>query len=224
MENIISIRDIKKTYCKNGREITALGGIDLDVKKGEFLGIMGASGSGKSTLMNIMGCLDTQSQGVCTVLGKDTSKLTRRELSLLRSNYLSYIFQSFNLISSLSALENTALPLMYKGVSKSKRENAAKKALDDVGLIERIHHLPSEMSGGQQQRTAVARTLACDSEIIFADEPTGNLDAKSSDCVMDMLRRMNRNGKTVILITHDTKVASYADRIVKVEKGRLSEN
>lgn len=224
MENIISIRNITKSYYKNGQKISALGGIDLDIKKGEFLGIMGASGSGKSTLMNIIGCLDTQSQGVCTVLGKDTLKLSRRDLSHLRSNYLSYIFQSFNLISSLTALENTALPLMYKGISKSKRENAAKKALEDVGLIERIHHLPSEMSGGQQQRTAVARTLACDSEIIFADEPTGNLDAKSSNCVIEMLRRMNKNGKTVILITHDIKVASYADRIVRVENGRLSEN
>lgn len=221
MENIISVRNIKKTYLKNNREIFALGGIDLDIKRGEFLSIMGASGSGKSTLMNILGCLDTQSEGKCTIFGKDTSTLSKNELSQLRSLELSYIFQSYNLISSLSALENTALPLMYRRIPKAKRERIAKKALEDVGLIERIHHLPSEMSGGQQQRTAVARTLACNPEIIFADEPTGNLDAESSSCVINMLRRMNDAGKTIILITHDTKVALYADRIIRVENGLI---
>ncbi|MBQ7132472.1 MAG: ABC transporter ATP-binding protein [Oscillospiraceae bacterium] len=221
MENIISVRNIKKTYHKNSREIFALSGIDLDIKRGEFLSIMGASGSGKSTLMNIIGCLDTQTEGTCTIFGKDTSTLSKQELSQLRSLELSYIFQSYNLISSLSALENTALPLMYRRIPKAKREKIAKKALEDVGLIERIHHLPSEMSGGQQQRTAVARTLACNPEIIFADEPTGNLDSESSSCVINMLRRMNDNGKTIILITHDPKVALYADRIIRVENGMI---
>ncbi len=221
MEYIISIKNLYKTYTKNNIAICALNRINLCIRQGEFISIMGASGSGKSTLMNIIGCLDAPTDGECEIFGKSTSRMSKKEISQLQSNNISYIFQSFNLISSLNALENTALPLMYRKYSRQSREKIAKAALESVGLSDRIYHLPCEMSGGQQQRTAVARALASNPDIILADEPTGNLDSKSSNAVMQTLRKMNDNGKTIILITHDANVALYADRIIKIDNGML---
>ncbi len=220
---IINICNLKKIYRKQNNTVYALNGINLNVNSGEFLSIMGASGSGKSTLMNILGCLDVQTSGKYRVFGKDTAELSKREISDLRSRNIGFIFQNFNLIPSLNALENVTLPLMYRKMPKYERECIAKRALTAVGLEDRIYHYPSEMSGGQQQRTAVARAIASNPDIILADEPTGNLDATSSKSVMHILRKMNNDGKTVILITHDPKVALFADKIIKIDRGVIAE-
>lgn len=219
---IINICNLKKIYRKQNRTVYALNGINLNVNSGEFLSIMGASGSGKSTLMNILGCLDVQTSGEYSIFGKNTADLSKKEISDLRSRNIGFIFQNFNLIPSLNALENVCLPLMYRKMPKYERECIAKRALIAVGLEDRLYHYPSEMSGGQQQRTAVARAIASNPDIILADEPTGNLDATSSKSVMHILRKMNNDGKTVILITHDPKVALFADKIIKIDRGVIA--
>ena len=204
-----------------GQEVRALEGVSLDVEQGEFAAIVGASGSGKTTLMNIIGCLDTPTCGEYSLDGTDVSSLSQRELSRVRSEKISFVFQGFNLIPTLTAMENVELPLIYRGVEAAQRRRLSEQALRSVGLEARADHLPAELSGGQQQRVAIARALAADAPIILADEPCGNLDSKAGGLVMDMLHELHRAGKTVVLITHDDKAAMTADRRIRISDGRV---
>ena len=196
-------------------------GVSLDIFSGEYVAVTGVSGSGKSTLMNILGCLDTPSSGRYLLDGNDVSELPDRELSRIRSRKIGFVFQSFNLIPSLTALENVELPLMYRGVAQYERRRLAQQALDAVGMTSRAAHRPCEMSGGQQQRTAIARAIAADPSVILADEPCGNLDSRNSHEVMDILSQLNRSGKTIVIITHDEQAAKRAQRLVRIADGRI---
>lgn len=210
-----------KRYNIGGTEVRALDGVSLDIMSGEYVTITGVSGSGKSTLMNILGCLDTPSSGSYMLDGSNVSELSDKELSRIRSRKIGFIFQSFNLIPSLTALENAELPLMYRGVPRSERRAAAREALAAVGMESRAGHRPSELSGGQQQRAAIARAIAADPSIILADEPCGNLDSRNSREVMDILSALNRRGKTIVMITHDEQAARRAQRLVRIADGRI---
>jgi len=223
MSHLIEVSNIRKIYNEGlESEVRALDGISLCIDKGEFVSILGSSGSGKSTLMNILGCLDTPTSGRYFLGGVDVSELSDRRLSAIRNREIGFIFQGFNLIHELNALENVELPLIYRGIGRSKRRALAQEALTSVSLGARMKHLPSQMSGGQQQRVAVARAIAASPPIIMADEPTGNLDSKTGQDVMDILIRINSMGHTIILITHDMKVARLARRIVRLEDGRIT--
>ncbi len=213
--------DISKRYNVGGTEVRALDGVSLDIFSGEYVAVTGVSGSGKSTLMNILGCLDTPSSGSYLLDGNDVSELHDSELSRIRSRKIGFVFQSFNLIPSLTALENVELPLMYRGVPQTERRRLAQQALESVGMTGRAMHRPCEMSGGQQQRTAIARAIAADPSVILADEPCGNLDSRNSREVMDILSQLNRSGKTVVIITHDEQAARRAQRIVRIADGRI---
>ncbi len=217
----LSARDLCKHYNIGGTEVRALDGVSLDIMSGEYVTITGVSGSGKSTLMNILGCLDTPSSGTYILDGSDVTELSDRELSRIRSRKIGFVFQSFNLIPALTAQENVELPLMYRGVSKAERREAAKRALEIVGLSDRAGHRPAEMSGGQQQRAAIARAIAADPSVILADEPCGNLDSSNSREVMDILRDLNRSGKTVVMITHDEQAAKKAQRLIRIADGKI---
>lgn len=223
MENLIVINQVTKQYQTGDCEIFALKEINLTVQKGEFLAIVGTSGSGKSTLMNILGCLDTPTKGNYFLEGIDIHSQSDEALSQIRNRKIGFIFQGFNLIQNLNAMENVELPLTYRKVKKRLRRELSTDALCQVGLSERLHHLPSEMSGGQQQRVAIARAIAARPPILLADEPTGNLDQESGREVMRILLDLNREGKTIILITHDSAVASMASRVVKMSNGMLVE-
>ncbi len=217
----MSLKNISKVYSVGNSLIRAIDNISLDIDKGEFMAIIGKSGSGKSTLMNILGCLDIPSSGTYFLNSTPVFNMDENKLSKIRNMQISFIFQSFNLIPGLSSLENVALPLMYRKMNKSKRIKRATEALEIVGLKERINHHPCELSGGQQQRVAIARAIALDTPIILADEPTGNLDSACSKDIIRVLEELNLLGKTIILITHDDKIASKASRIVKIHDGRL---
>ncbi len=223
MANLISVRDLCKVYHMGLNEVHALNGVSLDVGDGEFVAIVGRSGSGKSTLMNILGCLDTPTSGQYFLNGEDVAGLSEKRLTQIRNREIGFIFQSFNLISGQNALENVELPLLYRGVERSERRRLALDALERVGLAERIGHRPSQMSGGQQQRVAIARAIAAKPPIVLADEPTGNLDSKSGAEVMEILHDLNRAGRTVILITHDERIARGAGRIIRLQDGRIAE-
>lgn len=210
-----------KHYSVGGAEVRALDGVSLDILSGEFVTITGVSGSGKSTLMNILGCLDTPTSGTYLLDGNDVSQLDDRQLSSIRSKKIGFVFQSFNLVPTLTAQENVELPLMYRGVPKPQRRAAATEALETVGLSDRARHRPSELSGGQQQRCAIARAIAADPAIILADEPCGNLDSRNSSEVLDILGRLNRCGKTVVMITHDPQTAQRAQRLIRIADGRV---
>lgn len=221
MKNLIELRDIKKTYQMGAEEVHALDGISLSIQKGEFTAIVGRSGSGKSTLMNIIGCLDTPTSGSYRLAGEDVSQFSEKRLARVRNREIGFIFQSFNLIGSLPALENVELPLLYRGVDRAERRCLAEDALRRVGLAGRMDHLPSQMSGGQQQRVAIARAIAAEPPIILADEPTGNLDTRSGSEIMEILRGLQKSGRTVVLITHDERIARSADRTVRLSDGKL---
>lgn len=221
---LIHIENVFKIYNPGENEVRALDGIDLDITRKEFVAIIGASGSGKSTLMNMIGCLDVPTEGVYILDGMDVSDLTDDEQSDIRNQEIGFIFQGFNLIPSLTALENVELPLMYRGVSPKERETLSKKALAMVGLDNRMDHRPSEMSGGQQQRVAIARAIAQAPPIILADEPTGNLDSSSTKEIMGILRQLHEEGRTVILITHDNEIAESAKRIIRIKDGKIIED
>lgn len=219
---MIKTENLTKIYSTDGGvSVRALDGVSLEINDGEFISIVGASGSGKTTLMNIIGCLDAPTEGKYCLDGADISLLKSSELSRIRSRKISFVFQSFNLIPSLTAAENVELPLIYRKTDPITRKQTVEDALEAVGLSKRANHLPSELSGGQQQRVAIARAFALDAPLILADEPCGNLDSRSGADVMEMLHGLNRLGKTVVLITHDEKAALTADRQIRISDGRV---
>jgi putative ABC transport system ATP-binding protein len=219
---IIELKDVWKIYQMGDVQVTALDGLNLVVKKGEFLSIMGPSGSGKSTAMNMIGCLDIPSKGSIFLDGKDISKLRESDLAQIRGRKIGFIFQQFNLIPTLTALENIMLPMIFQNIPRNERLIRAKKLLKMVGLGDRMDHKPNELSGGEQQRVAIARSLSNNPEVILADEPTGNLDSKTGSTVMDFLRKLHeQEGKTIIMVTHDEDVAKNADRIEYLKDGKI---
>ena len=224
MGALIHIENMKKIYNQGENEVRALDGIDLDIEKGDLVAIVGHSGSGKSTLMNMLGCLDTPTSGKYVLDGQDVASMTDNQLADVRNKEIGFIFQGFNLISNLDAVGNVELPLVYRGVSKNERKQLAMEALKSVGLEDRMKHKPNEMSGGQQQRVAVARAVAAKPPIILADEPTGNLDTKSTQEIMEILKELHRSGRTVIIITHDEEIASQAHRVIRILDGRIEED
>ena len=224
MGALIHIENMKKIYNPDENEVRALDGIDLDIEKGDLVAIVGHSGSGKSTLMNMLGCLDTPTSGKYVLDGQDVASMTDNQLADVRNKEIGFIFQGFNLISNLDAVGNVELPLVYRGVSKNERKQLAMEALKSVGLEDRMKHKPNEMSGGQQQRVAVARAVAAKPPIILADEPTGNLDTKSTQEIMEILKELHRSGRTVIIITHDEEIASQAHRVIRILDGRIEED
>ena len=218
----IRLRDIKKIYQMGGQELAALNGINLDIKRGEFAALMGPSGSGKSTLMNILGCLDRPTVGSYELEGKEVAHLSDDELAVMRNQHIGFVFQNFNLLSRISSLENVALPLVYAGVGVSERRKRAQQVLEAVGLGDRAEHMPNELSGGQRQRVAIARALVNNPEIIMADEPTGNLDTKSTKEIMEIFQEMHGRGKTIILVTHEPEIAVCANRQLLVRDGVIT--
>lgn len=222
MENLIQLRAVSKMYRQGAAQVQALAGISFDVNRGEFIAIMGKSGSGKSTLMNILGCLDTVTQGSYSIRSRDVDTLSETELADLRNREIGFIFQGFNLISSLTAIENVELPLRYRGLGRRGRRQLARQALERVGLGHRLEHCPGELSGGQQQRVAIARAIVAQPQILLADEPTGNLDQSSGKEVMEILCQLWHEGRTLILITHDPSIAAVAPRVVTITDGRIT--
>ncbi|MDD3692735.1 MAG: ABC transporter ATP-binding protein [Oscillospiraceae bacterium] len=221
MHEIIRVDDVYKIYYPGVNEVRALDGVSLTINRGEFVAIVGHSGSGKSTLMNILGCLDTPTSGEYRLNGKCVASMTDNQLSFVRNRYIGFVFQGFNLIPGLNALENVELPLIYRGIKRNMRRKLAVDSLKRVGLGNRIYHRPSEMSGGQQQRVAIARAVASRPPLILADEPTGNLDTASGQEVINILLQLNSEGHTVILITHDREIAAHAHRIIHFIDGRV---
>ncbi len=222
MSPVIEVSELRKTYGAGDTAVHALRGLDLTVRKGEYIAIMGASGSGKSTLLNILGCLDVATSGTYLLDGIDTGDFDEEQLSLLRNRKIGFVFQSFNLVPRTTALANVELPLVYAGVRRAQRRERALAALELVGLTDRVHHKPNELSGGQQQRVAIARALVTSPAIVLADEPTGNLDTESSREVLDILDGLHASGRTVVLITHEDEVSAHAERIVRVVDGRVA--
>ena len=219
MEPIIKVRDISRVYKVGLETIHALRSISLDIQPNEYVALMGSSGSGKSTLMNVLGCLDTPSGGTYHLNGIDVSHMTDNELADIRNKQIGFVFQTFNLLPRSTALDNVALPLIYAGIGKEEREARAMKALQDVGLGDRVTHRPNELSGGQRQRVAIARALVTRPAIILADEPTGNLDSKTSYEIMALLEEIHKKGNTVVLVTHEEDIARHAYRIVRLKDG-----
>ncbi|GLS86588.1 macrolide ABC transporter ATP-binding protein [Cypionkella aquatica] len=222
MAALIQFADVQRHYGKGEAEVRALDGVDLSIQAGEFVAIMGPSGSGKSTAMNIIGCLDRPSAGKYLFQGVEVQDLDQDRRALLRRHCLGFVFQGFNLLARQSALENVELPLIYKGMAKSDRVARAQAALEKVGLAGRAHHDPSQLSGGQQQRVAIARALASDAMVILADEPTGNLDSQRSHEIMQLLQALNRDGITIVMVTHEEDIAAYAQRLLVFTDGKLS--
>ncbi len=221
MDEIIEVKKLQKRYLMGDEVIDALKSIDLKVQKSEYLALMGPSGSGKSTLMNLIGCLDSPTSGEYILHGIDVSKMSDGELADVRNKEIGFVFQTFNLLPRMTALENVALPLVYAGVSKADREERAKKVLLEVGLADRMTHKPNELSGGQRQRVAIARALINNPAIILADEPTGNLDSKTSEEIMNIFKEIHKRGNTIIVVTHEPDIAAFADRIVRLKDGYI---
>lgn len=221
MKEVIRLNDIKKSYYLGKQELPVLKGINLLIAANEYVALMGPSGSGKSTLMNILGCLDTPSSGQYILNGKDVSRMEDDELADTRNVEIGFVFQQFNLLPRLTAWENVALPLIYSGASKKEREERARDILNKVGLSDRANHKPNELSGGQSQRVAIARALVNNPSLMLADEPTGNLDTKTSIEIMDLFGQIHANGNTVVLVTHEEDIAKYTHRIVKIRDGNV---
>ena len=222
---MLDLQNIKKYYkMGNDNVVKALDDVSISIHDGEFVAIIGPSGSGKSTLMNIIGCLDVATEGNYYVDGVNISDFKENQLANLRNKKMGFIFQGFNLLSKLDAYENVELPLIYQGIKKGDRKGIVIEALESVGMADRIHHKPTELSGGQQQRVAIARALATHPSVVLADEPTGNLDSKTGEEVMQILKKLNDDGTTVILITHDADIASHAKRIIKIHDGKVVED
>lgn len=222
--HLIEVRDVYKIYNPGENQVNALDGVSITINDGEFVAIIGQSGSGKSTLMNMLGLLDTPTSGEYYINGHLVDDLTDDEMSVIRNEQIGFIFQGFNLIASLSALENVELPLVYRGMKKEERRKISQQALERVGLGSRMHHLPAELSGGQQQRVAVARAIAARPPVILADEPTGNLDTRSTKEVMSILHELKNEGRTVIVITHDNEIAEEAERVIRIRDGKVVED
>jgi putative ABC transport system ATP-binding protein len=221
MDSIIHLDDIEKSYFMGMQAIPVLKGINLEIFKNEYVALMGPSGSGKSTLMNILGCLDSPTGGIYILNGKDVSKMADNDLAEVRNKEIGFVFQQFNLLPRLSAAENVSLPLIYAGVGRKERMERAMEVLAKVGLADRSHHKPNELSGGQMQRVAIARALVNNPAIILADEPTGNLDSKTSVEVMDIFGKIQASGNTVVLVTHEEEIAAYAKRVVRLRDGSI---
>lgn len=221
MASLIDIKDMHKSYVMGSNIVKALDGVDINILSGEFVSIVGPSGSGKSTLMNMIGCLDVHDSGTYHLDGVDISELSDNELAAIRSEKIGFVFQGFNLLPKLTALENVELPLIYRGFSRKQRKQHALEALGRVGLNDRIHHKPSELSGGQQQRVAVARALAGNPPVLLADEPTGNLDTHTGAEILTMLDEINTQGNTILLITHDNLLAHRAKRVIEIVDGLI---
>lgn len=220
-EPLITLLDIGRKYVIGAETIHALKSVSLTIEKGEFVALMGPSGSGKSTLMNILGCLDTPTKGTYILNGNQVSEMSDSELAEIRNKEIGFVFQTFNLLPRSSSLENVALPLVYAGIGRGQREDRAKKTLESVGLGNRVHHKPNELSGGQRQRVAIARALVNNPSIILADEPTGNLDTKTSVEIMGLLEEIHSKGNTIILVTHEEDIAQHAHRIVRMRDGLI---
>lgn len=219
MQKVISIENLRKTYIMGVEQVHALKSITLEVERNEYMALMGPSGSGKSTLMNLLGCLDTPSSGYYYLNGENVSVMSDSELAAIRNKEIGFVFQTFNLLPRLSTLDNVALPLVYAGMSKSERNDRAAEVLESVGLGDRITHKPNELSGGQRQRVAIARALVNNPAIILADEPTGNLDTKTSIEIMEIFERIHENGNTIIVVTHEPDIAEHCHRIVRLRDG-----
>jgi putative ABC transport system ATP-binding protein len=218
---VVSVRDVRKNYPLGETEVHALRGISVSIEAGDFVAIMGASGSGKSTFMNILGCLDRPTSGEYWLEGTDVSQLNKKELARIRNQKIGFVFQGFNLLGRTTALENTELPMLYSRVGKKEREGRAREALTLVGLGDRLEHFPSQMSGGQQQRVAIARALVNKPRILLADEPTGNLDSRTSVEVMEIFQKLNRGGLTIVLVTHEPDIARFTDRQIVFRDGHI---
>lgn len=221
MAVVITTKDLTKTYDMGSTKVHALQGVDITIHENDFVALMGPSGSGKSTLMNLLGCLDTPTSGDYVLDGTNVSTMTDGELAEVRNRKIGFVFQTFNLLPRLTALDNVALPLVYSGMSKADREARAREVLTDVGLGDRVDHKPNELSGGQRQRVAIARALVNNPSIILADEPTGNLDTKTSIEIMAIMEQIHRKGNTVILVTHEPDISEHAHRIVRLRDGRV---
>lgn len=221
---LIKISALKRNFVLGSETIYVLKGIDLEINKGEYVALMGPSGSGKSTLMNLLGCLDTPTSGTYILNGKDVSKMHDDELAEIRNKEIGFVFQTFNLMPRTTALDNVALPMVYAGYSKSERYERATEVLTQVGLADRMDHKPNELSGGQRQRVAVGRALVNKPSIILADEPTGNLDSKTSEEIMALFGEIHKNGNTVILVTHEEDIAAYAHRIIRLRDGIIEKD
>ncbi len=221
---LIALNNIYKIYNVGGEEVRALDGIDLEIKENEYLAIMGPSGSGKSTLMNMIGCLDTPSEGIYQFEGEMVQEMNDDQLASIRNRKIGFVFQTFNLLPKATAQNNVEIPLIYGNIRKSERINMASKALEDVGLEDRMHHKPNELSGGQRQRVAIARALVNSPSIILADEPTGNLDSKSGYEIMKILDQLHKQGNTIILVTHEDDIAQHAHRIIRLFDGKIIED
>ena len=221
-ETVILLKNVCKFYQMGENIVKAVDGIDMEIKKGEFVAIMGPSGSGKSTAMNLVGNLDIQTKGKILLDNQDTSDLTESDLAQIRGKKIGFIFQNFNLIPNLTVKENVMLPMMFQGIDSEEREEIAEELLEKVGLIDRIDHYPTQISGGEMQRVAIARALANDPEVILADEPTGNLDTKTGEKVMEFLKKLNKEGKTIIMVTHEPELAeAYADVVYWLRDGKV---
>ncbi|HEO8422514.1 ABC transporter ATP-binding protein [Niallia sp. FSL W8-0635] len=220
---LVEIKNVKKEYTLGGETVTALDNVSFTVNKGDFIAIIGPSGSGKSTLMNMIGCLDTPDSGEYYLDGQNVFSLKSKQLAEVRNHKIGFIFQSFNLLTKQSAFENVELPLVYRGIGSKERKEIALQALKKVGILERAEHKPTELSGGQQQRVAIARALAGNPPILLADEPTGALDSKTGVEVMNLMKDLNKQGHTIILITHDLEIAKQAKRVIRIQDGRLAE-
>jgi putative ABC transport system ATP-binding protein len=220
---LIEIKDLVKVYEMGDAQVRALDGVSVDLDRGEFVAIMGPSGSGKSTLMNLIGCLDTPTSGTYRLNAQEVSRLDDDELARIRNKEIGFVFQTFNLLSRTSAIENVEVPLVYAGVPRHERHRRAKEMLEQVGLGDRMHHQPNELSGGQRQRVAVARALVNQPSILLADEPTGNLDSRTGEEIMQLFDELNRTGNTIVLVTHEEDIARHARRVVRLRDGQVVE-